>query len=120
MGSILIESDTPTFRRQDVPMALVIGGSETLLRSVAKAALTAQVFLAECTVNDALNTAAEMKPLVLILPEDVYSADSLAYEELARDVQAGLLRVNQDNIDLVYIENELIALMMTAESVRDL
>lgn len=112
-------SDTPTYKRQDVPLALVIAGDETLLRAVAKAALTAQVLLAECTVADATNTAATMKPLVIVVPDRIYATDPQSYDDLARDVQAGLLRVADAGDDHTGLENKLIALMMDAESRRD-
>lgn len=112
-------SDTPTYKRPDVPLALVVAGDEALLRTVAKAALTAQVLLAECTAADATNTAATMKPLVIVVPERVYATDSQSYDDLARDVQAGLLRVDDAGDDATGLENRLISLMMEAESRRN-
>jgi hypothetical protein len=113
------DSDSPTIKRQDVPMALVIGGDEALLRRLSEAALTAQVLLAECSTADATNTTAKLRPLVMIFPEIVYAFDPEGFEALARDVQAAVLRVNSDAIDRVALENELIALMMESELRRE-
>ncbi len=87
------ETEATTLRQFKIPVVLVVGGSEELIAAVSEAALSAQVLVAECTVENATDTAAQMRPLVMIIPEEVYSADSKNFDALARDVRAEILRV---------------------------
>jgi hypothetical protein len=109
--------EAQTLRQLRIPVVLVVGGTEELIGAVSQAALSAQVLVAECTVDDATNTAAQMRPLVLILPEDVYQADANNFEALARDVRAEILRVDEA-MDATEIESELAQLMARAEAKR--
>jgi hypothetical protein len=112
------EFEAQTLRQLRIPVVLVIGGTEELIGAVSQAALSAQVLVAECTVDDATNTAAQMRPLVMILPEDVYQADANNFEALARDVRAEILRVDDRSADAAEIEAELSQLMARAEAKR--
>ena len=111
------ETEATTLRQFKIPVVLVIGGSEALIAAVSEAALSAQVLVAECTVENATDTAAQMRPLVMILPEEVYLADSNNFDALARDVRAEILRVD-DELRGAELESELSLLMARAEAMR--
>ena len=111
------ETEATTLRQFKIPVVLVIGGSEALIAAVSEAALSAQVLVAECTVENATDTAAQMRPLVMILPEEVYLADSNNFDALARDVRAEILRVD-DELRGAELESELSLLMARAEAKR--
>jgi nucleotide-binding universal stress UspA family protein len=111
------ETEATTLRQFKIPVVLVVGGTEELIAAVSEAALSAQVLVAECTVVDVTDTAAQMRPLVMIIPEDVYQSDASNFEALARDVRAEILRVDADapGTDL---EADLARLMARAEAKR--
>lgn len=101
-----------------VPVTLVVGGSDRLLGVVSEAAISVQLLVAECSVADAASTAAEMRPLVLVIPRDVYEADREGMDGLARDVRARILVADADLLDPTQIEGQLAVLMNEAESAR--
>jgi hypothetical protein len=100
-----------------IPVALIVGGTEDLISAVSDAALTAQVLVAECSVADATNTAAQMRPLVMVMPEEIYDADSEGFDALARDVRARVMRVPR-GFEPGDLERDLVALMLEAEQKR--
>ncbi|MCA9622771.1 MAG: hypothetical protein KC731_27315 [Myxococcales bacterium] len=112
------DQEVPTLRQFKIPVVLVVGASEELLGLVSEAALTAQVLVSECSVADTINTAAQMRPLVIIMPEDVYRQDDRNYEALARDVRAKILRVPRGSLDTDELLPELMRLMQEAEAQR--
>ncbi len=112
------EAEVPTLKKVHIPLALVVGGTDVLIAAVGEAALGAQVLVVECTAADAPTTAAQMRPLVLVLPEDVYAADREGYDMLARDVRGRVLAVGAGAIDPAELEEELRELMLEAERDR--
>lgn len=110
--------EIPTLRPMQVPVTLVVGGSERLIGAVSEAAISAQLLVAECTLVDAMNTAAEMRPLVIVLPRDVYEAEREGLDLLARDIRAKLLVVESDTLDPLELEQQLAGLMSDAENQR--
>lgn len=98
-----------------VPVALVIGGSLELMSAMSEAALGAQVLVAECSVEDAATTAAQMRPLVMVMSEDVFDFDPDGFEALARDVRSRLLRVDAESPDARQLQSDLATLMLDAE-----
>lgn len=112
------DSDVPTLRQLKIPTALVVGGSPALIHAISKAALSAQVLVAECALTDATTTAAQTRPLVLVMSEDVYAFDPEAFDALARDVRARLLRVEAKTPDADELKDRLVALMEEAERLR--
>lgn len=99
-------------------MALVIGGTRALLAAVEEASLSAQVLVADCAVAEATNTAASMRPLVMVMPDDVYSFDPESFEALARDVRSRVLTVPTEGIALDELRSRLEAVMLEAETQR--
>jgi len=111
------ETEVETLRDLKIPVTLVIAGTEALLSAVGNAALNAQVLVAECGVAEATDTAAQMRPLVIVLPADVYGTDPQSFDALARDVRARVLSVPQ-GFDRTEVEQQLKELMLEAEAKR--
>jgi len=111
-------SEIPTVRPLRVPVTLVVGGSDRLIGLVSEAAISAQLLVAECCPSDAATTAAEMRPLVLVLPRDVYESDREGFDSLARDVRSRILVADDDLLDPIELEAQLAILMGEAESAR--
>ncbi len=112
------DTEATTLRQFKIPVVLVIGGSEALIGAVSEAALSAQVLVAECTALSATDTAAQMRPLVMIIPDDVYTSDSSNFDALARDVRAEILHVDTEGVLASELEPELTRLMAKAEAKR--
>ncbi len=100
-----------------IPVTLVVEGSEDLLAAVGSAALSAQVLVAECGTADATDTAAQMRPLVIVVPSDIFDSDPDGFQTLARDVRAQVMRVAAD-FDPAELEEQLKDLMLQAEAKR--
>jgi hypothetical protein len=114
----MARNDSPTLRQLHVPVALVIGGARELVRVVEEAAVSAQVLVAECTVGEATNAAAEMRPLVMIMSEDVYAFDPDSFEALALDVRSQVLTVPPEGVQAEELKAKLKSLMLEAEELR--
>jgi hypothetical protein len=114
----MARNDVPTLRQLHVPVALVIGGARDLVRVVEEAAVSAQLLVAECTVAEATTAAAEMRPLVMIINEDVYRFDPESFVALAQDVHSQVLTVPSENIQTEELETKLRQLMLEAEEGR--
>ncbi len=112
------DSDVPTMKPARVPITLVVGGDDALIGAVSEAAISAQLLVAECSVLDAASSAAEMRPLVIVIPTEVYEADVEGYDSLARDVRARLLVVAGEVVSASDLEEHLILLMTDAEEQR--
>ena len=117
MGGMSL-NDSPTLRQLHVPVALVIGGTRDLVRIVEEAAVSAQVLVAECTVAEATTAAAEMRPLVMIMSEDVFGFDPESFEALAQDVRSQVVTLRPDNIQPEELKAKLKALMLETEDLR--
>ncbi|MBM4360001.1 MAG: hypothetical protein FJ096_18000 [Deltaproteobacteria bacterium] len=111
-------SEIPTLKPARVPVTLVIGGTDRMIGVVSEAAISAQVLVADCSASDAATTAAEMRPLVLVMPRDVYEVEREAMDSLARDVRARILILDEDHVDTEELELQLVALMNEAENQR--
>lgn len=112
------DNEVPTLRQFQIPVVLVIGGSESLLSAVSDIAVSAQVLVSECSVDSATDTAAQMRPLVMIMEEDVYAEDATNLEALARDVRAKIMRVGNPPHDPHHLAPVLLQLMAEAENQR--
>jgi hypothetical protein len=99
-------------------VALVIGGSAELVQAVEEAAVSAQVLVAECAVSEATNTVASMRPLVMVMPDEVYSFDPESFEALARDVRSQVLTIPSEGLPLDQLRSRLEAVMLEAETQR--
>lgn len=113
------DSGTPTPKQLRIPVALLVGGDAATIALLSEAAVGAQVLVAECAEADVITAAAQMRPLVLVVPEDIYVRDPEELEALARDIRATVLRLGQvDQPDAGVLEAQLSALMIEAEHKR--
>lgn len=112
------ETEAPTLRQFQIPTVLVIGGSEALIGAVSEAALSQQVLVAECGLDDATTTAANMRPLVIIIAEDVYQSDAEGFEALATDIRARVMRVDPAHCSSREVGAMMNDLMAEAEAAR--
>ncbi len=111
------ETDAETLRDMKIPVTLVVEGGADLLAAVGSAALSAQVLVAECGISDATDTAAQMRPLVIVVPADIFDSDPDGFQTLARDVRAQVMRVPAD-FAAAELEEKLKTLMLEAEAKR--
>lgn len=112
------DQEVPTLRQFKVPVVLVVGASEELLGLVSDVAITAQVLVSESSAEDVTDNAASMRPLVLVMPEEVYAQDEQNFEALARDVRAKILPVASPLPSAADFEPELTRAMHEAEAQR--
>lgn len=110
--------DLPTLRQLHVPVALVVGGSAELVGIVEDAALSVQLLVTNCSVADATTRAAELRPLVMIMSEDVYGFDPDSFEALAKDVRSRVITVPVEGLDAEALKARLAAIMLDAEEHR--
>lgn len=85
------------------PMVLTIGCPSELQGRVEVALGLVKTILKHCELAQAPTLAAQKRPLVMVIPEDLYEFDPQEFDALARDVGASLLRVEED-IDEVTLE----------------
>jgi hypothetical protein len=118
MRAVPRDNETPTLRQMQIPVALIVGGTEELISSFGEAAVSVQVLVAECSVADAATTAAQLRPLVLVMNDDIYQFDAEGFEALARDVRSRVMRVPTPVPAPAELEAQLTALMQEAENER--
>lgn len=111
-------SEIPTLRPARVPVVLVVGGEDRLIELVSEAAISAQLLVADCGLPEAPTAAAEMRPLVVVVPADVYETEGEGLESLARDVRSRVLVLDHSSTNSDEIEQKLIALMNESERDR--
>ena len=109
------DNEVPTLRQMRFPAALVVAGSEHLLNAVGEAALSVQVLVVESTAAEAATNAAQTRPLVIIVGNELYAAEGESYEALARDVGGAVLAVDSENVGVDELESKLSALMESSD-----
>lgn len=112
------DSELPTLKQIRVPVALVVDGSAELIAALSEAAPAVQVLIVGCSVEEVATTAAEMRPLVLVVPYVVYQREWENFEALARDLRASLMPVTREEHRTEYLQAELTRLMAAAERQR--
>lgn len=88
--------DPRTLPALTAPTVLLIGCSDAIARSCAAALANLGTLLKRCEIAQAANHVAECRPLVMVMPPEVYEFDPRELDALARDVGASLLRVEDD------------------------
>jgi hypothetical protein len=78
------------------PSVLAVSCPPGLVSRCAGALLSIGIGLRECGFVNAATVVAERRPLVILIVKDIYSFDPDAFDALARDVQASLVRVDED------------------------
>ncbi len=112
-------SDRPTARVHPAPIVLAIACPHDLVIRLREAAIAAQSLVVEATVDNVATLAAQTRPLVMVLLEDVYSFDGKAFDALAADVRAKLVRLADDAVTQTELESALIAAVLEAEQGRE-
>lgn len=112
-------SDLPTARVQPAPVVLAIGCSPELGRRCREAAIAGQSLVVEADILSAANTAAQTRPLVIVMLEDVYAFDASSFNELAADVRARLVLLTDEHVSQQDLETMLVGAIVEAESSRE-
>jgi len=103
--------DRPTAKQLHVPIVLIVGGGDDLAVVVEEAAVAAQVLVSRCSVDDVATVAAEVRPLVLVMSDEVFLFDPESFRALARDIHSRLLTVRPDEQLVGRLEDKLKALV---------
>ena len=82
-----------THKHIRAPVVLIVGGTPDLVEVVEEAAVAAQVLVTRCALADATTVAAEIRPLVMVLSEEMFRFDPESFQALARDVHSRLVTV---------------------------
>src|SRR5690349_12050393 len=94
-------AEASTLTAPAAPTILAIGCPPMLLDACRRVLARTGGVLKECDVSRVATVAAERKPLVLLLSEDVYAFDPAEFSALARDVRAVLLLAGEEVEELV-------------------
>ncbi len=108
-------NELPTTKHLRVPVVLVVGGTPMLSAVVQEAALAAQVLMSSCSVAEVTTVAAEIRPLVMVVSEAVFTFDPDSFYALARDVHSQVLTVSERELDVDGLANKLKALLAEAD-----
>jgi hypothetical protein len=114
----MLEAEASTLTAPAAPTVLAIGCPPTLLDLCRRVLARTGGVMKECDVPRVATVAAERKPLVLLLPEDVYAFDPAEFSALARDVRAVLLLASEDVGEIV-LEAQLSLAITRALQRRD-
>ena len=93
----------------------VVGGTPDLTAVVQEAAVAAQVLVTGCAFADVTTVAAEIRPFVIVMSNEVFGFDPDSFRALARDVHSRLLTMREGQLDVGRLEGQLKALMLEAE-----
>lgn len=110
-------TDGSTLTALAAPAVLAIGCSPELVARCARALEGIGVALRTCDFLNAATAVGERRPLVLLLPDDLYAFDPDEFDALARDVQASLVRV-EEGIPVAMLELLLTAAIDAAAARR--
>ncbi len=106
----VIAGETPDPPRADAPppVILVVHASARLVRECRRVAAAVSARVEESDLMLAAVDAAKHRPLIIVVPEDVYGFDRLSFNKLAIRVRAHLV-IWSDEIDAEYLEPLLVA-----------
>lgn len=89
-------------------VVVVVGGPRELVdaaRLAAGVAAAARVETAELAT--AATVVATHRPFAIVMSEDIYAFDSAEFDALARDVNATLLKIDMNDMDVAKLERTL-------------
>src|SRR5262249_14249528 len=109
----------PTAKISPAPVVLCIACPPALVKKCRDAAIMGQALLVEADVNRAATVAAETRPLVIVLLEDVYAFDAASFSALAADVQGRVVTLDDDEIPQLELEDMIVSAIMEAEAARE-
>jgi hypothetical protein len=96
-------TDRSTLTALMAPAVVAIGCSPELVARCARALEGMGLALRTCDFLNSATVVAERRPLAMVMVEDLYAFDPDEFDALARDVQASLVRV-EDDIPLAKLE----------------
>jgi hypothetical protein len=102
------------------PVVLCVGCPSPLVRRVRDAAIMGQALLVESDVAGAATIAAETRPLVIVLLEDVFAFDAASFSALAADVHARIVTLESEEILQGDLEEMVVSAIMEAEASREI
>jgi len=111
---LMATDEHPTNKQLHVPVVLVVGGPPDLVASVEDAAVGAQVLVTACALRDVTAVAAEIRPLVMVMAEEIFDFDPESLRALARDLHSRLLTVRPGQVEVEELEAKLEALLVEA------
>lgn len=112
-------SDMPTAKVSPAPVVLCVGCAPALVKRCREAAIQGQALLVEADLTNAATLAAQTRPLVILLLEDVYRFDAASFSALAADVHARLVTIADDQMPQRELEDMVVAAIIESESMRD-
>jgi hypothetical protein len=114
-GAMMARDDHPTNKQLSVPIVLVVGGPADLVLAVEEAAVSAQVLVTRCALKDVTTVAAEIRPLVMVMSDEIFDFDAESFRALARDVHSRLLALQVGQYQREKLEAQLKAMTLEAE-----
>jgi hypothetical protein len=112
-------SDLPTAKISPAPVVLVVGCAPALVKRVRDAAIMGQALVIEAEVERAATMAAQTRPLVLVMPDEVYRADAAGFSALALDVRARLVALGDDAVPQRELEEMIVGAIVDADAHRE-
>ena len=109
----------PTSKVSPAPVVLAIGCSPELVVRCREAAIVGQSLLVETDVASATTVAAQTRPLVMVMPEEVYRFDAASFSDLASDVRARLVLLPDADLPQDELEQMLVGAIGDAEASRE-
>lgn len=92
----MARSEEPTLPQFETTTVLAIGCSPEFAKLCASVARNFGAAFVACDLARAVTVAAREQPLVIVVPTDLHAFDPEEFDNLARDVRAGLLRIREN------------------------
>src|SRR5262245_6320239 len=111
-------TEVDTTKTTPLPLVLLVGASPGLVERCCDAAAAAAVGVKECDLARLATQAALWRPLVIILPRDLYDFDPSEFDALAKDVGARLVTLVSEDVTIEELEREMVHAVEEAERDR--
>jgi hypothetical protein len=110
-----MSSRRPTIEHTPVLAVVVVGGPEALIEAVRRVvALIGNATVATADVKAAATQVARVRPVAVIMSEEIYAFDAAEFDALARDVQSTLIALPADAVPARVLQQRLTPLVMDA------
>ena len=119
MATVTRRSDMPTAKVTPAPVVLLIGCPSALGKRCRDAAIAGQSLVVEAEVANAATLAAQTRPLVIVILEDLYAFDAASFNDLAADVRARLVLLPDEEIPQSELEQMIVGAIIEAEASRE-
>ena len=98
----------PTTIPQPAAIVVVVGGPRELIEATRQAAgIAAAAKIETAELATAATVVATVRPFAIVMSEDVYAFDAAEFDALARDVNATLVKIDTQGMDLGRLERTL-------------